>query len=754
MARHIMTEPRALPMKLYTFLLSLLISASAWAGVNDKIMLPEARFTTGDNIAWKDPDFDDRGWKLLNTQAYYENQGFENYNGYSWYRIHVTIPATFKATSRWQERLRVFLSAIDDSDETYFNGIRIGKTGRMPQDPGGYASQYQALRDYHVDLRDDSVRWDRDNVIAMRVYDGGGGGGFHGETPYLKMAEKIEGVRLETTQATHRFLSSKRVRTVLSVANAYPVAQSGVLEYEVRDVAAGRSLQRHRQSLSIKAMGAAEVQITTAARAGIEVSYRYQDTQTDQQLSVKQVLPYLLTPPESPLPALRGATVIGARPARPLLYRIAATGRAPLHFTVKGLPEGLSLDALTGVISGSIAQRGTYKLQLQASNALGKTKRTLSIIVGDTLSLTPPMGWNSWTAYGADVTDAQIRKAATDLINTGLAAHGWNYVNIDDGWESEKRSADGEITGNARFPDMRALGDFLHAKGLKFGIYSSPGALTCERYPGSLGHERQDAETYARWGVDYLKYDLCSYTDTMSHEQTLAEHQKPYQLMGEILRELPRDINYSLCQYGKRDVWNWGASVGANSWRTTWDVEDNWESVLKNGFTQSAYSSFAGPGHWNDPDTLVLGKLGWGKALHNTRLTPDEQYSQVSLWSLLAAPLLIGNDLSSLDAFTLNLLTNDEVIGINQDPLGHAAERVFQEQNWQLWVKKLEGGRLAVGVFNLGAQYQSFKLLPAMLGKTGALQVRDSWRQKELGTIAGAITISVPAHGVALYIVR
>ncbi len=741
-------------MKLPAILFWILICANACAGADDKIPLPQARFATGDNSAWKDPDLDDRAWNQINTHDYYENQGYPGYDGYSWYRIHVLIPSSFKTTSHWPQRLRVFLSAIDDADETFFNGVRIGKTGRMPEDPGGYDSQYQAQRDYHLDLHGDVVRWDRDNVIAIRVYDGGGGGGFYKGTPYLKMAEKIEGVRLDTAQATHRFLGTKRLRSTLTVVNSYPVAQVGSIEYEVRDAASGRSLQRHKQPLNMAAMGTSQLQFTTPARPGIEVAYRYRDAATGQQLAVTQVLPYLLTPAQSLQPAIHGASVLGARPTSPLLYRIAATGRAPLRYAVAQLPAGLSLDPKQGVISGSIATRGTYKLELQVSNALGRATRELSIVVGDQIALTPPMGWNSWTAYGVGVSDALMRKAASDLIASGLAAHGWNYVNIDDGWESAQRSADGEISGNERFPDMRALGDYLHARGLKFGIYSSPGAFTCGRYLGTLGHERQDAWAYARWGVDYLKYDLCSYTDTMSKEQTLAEHQKPYQLMGEILRELPRDVNFSLCQYGEKDVWNWGESVGANSWRTTWDVEDNWESVVKIGFSQSPYAKAAGPGHWNDPDTLVLGRLGWGNALHPSRLTPDEQYSQVSLWSLLAAPLLIGNDLSSIDAFTLNLLTNDEVIAINQDRLGQAAQRVFEDQDWQVWVKPLEGGRKAVGVFNLGSQFRTFKLTPAMAGMDRAGKLRDAWRKKDLGAFGEGITVSAPAHGLALLVGR
>jgi hypothetical protein len=341
------------------------------------------------------------------------------------------------------------------------------------------------------------------------------------------------------------------------------------------------------------------------------------------------------------------------------------------------------------------------------------------------------------------------------MVDKGLAAHGWTYINIDDGWEAEVRAADGEIRSNAKFPDMLALSADIHAQGLKFGIYSSPGPLTCGRFLGSIDHERQDAATYARWGVDYLKYDLCSYEDLMSPAKTLAEHQKPYRLMGEALAAQTRDIIFSMCQYGNRDPWNWAAAVRGNSWRTTGDIEDSWASVVSIGFEQQyKMSRYASPGHWNDPDMLVVGTVGWGGALHPSRLNPDEQYSHISLWSLLAVPLLLGNDLKSLDAFTLNLLNNDEVIAINQDPLGHAAQRVLDNDQWQVWVRELQDGRKAVGIFNLGNDYRSMQLNADLIGHAGPMRLRDAWRQAELGTVANGFNAAVPSHGVLLLTVK
>jgi hypothetical protein len=360
------------------------------------------------------------------------------------------------------------------------------------------------------------------------------------------------------------------------------------------------------------------------------------------------------------------------------------------------------------------------------------------------------MGWNSWNAYGLSVTEARVRAAADALQRSGLAAHGWSYVNIDDGWEAEERAPDGKIQTNARFPDMAQLGSYLHEHGFHFGIYSSPGPRTCGGFLGSYQHERQDAATYARWGIDYLKYDLCSYGSLMSNEPTLEEHQRPYRLMGDALRAQSRDIIFSLCQYGLLDVWRWGAEVRGNAWRTTGDIEDTWESVSTIGFGQDVAAPYAAPGHWNDPDMLVVGTVGWGGSPHPSRLTPDEQYSHISLWSLLAAPLLLGNDLDRLDEFTRSLLSNDEVLAIDQDPLGSAARRLLNADDWQVWVRPLSDGRRAVGVFNLGAEFRTLRLEPRVLGLREGARLRDLWRQRDLGALRTGFEARVPPHGVLL----
>lgn len=312
------------------------------------------------------------------------------------------------------------------------------------------------------------------------------------------------------------------------------------------------------------------------------------------------------------------------------------------------------------------------------------------------------------------------------------------------------RQPDGTINTNRKFPDMHALSSYVHAQGLKLGIYSSPGPLTCGGYTASYQHELLDAKQYGAWGIDYLKYDWCSYGQ-IAPNTSLPELKKPYLVMRAALDSVKRDIVYSLCQYGMGKVWEWGASVGGNCWRTTGDITDTWESMAGIGFSQAGQESFAGPGHWNDPDMLVVGKVGWGPALHPTRLTPNEQYTHISLWSLLASPLLIGCDMTQMDDFTLSLLTNDEVLAVNQDPLGQQARRVVTEGDTEVWAKRMEDGSYAVGLFNRGRWQSDVVITWAELGvKKGSHAVRDLWRQKDLGSFAGGFTATVPKHGVVL----
>ena len=469
---------------------------------------------------------------------------------------------------------------------------------------------------------------------------------------------------------------------------------------------------------------------------------------------------FILTPKPAARPRINGAKVVGVRPGSPFLFTIAATGERPLVYEAEGLPEGLHLDPATGIITGRVDARGDHRVKVSVSNSSGKASRDLKIAVGDRLALTPPMGWNSWNCFASAVTEKNVRDAADAFIKAGLRDHGWTYINIDDFWMPKNedkdptlhgpdRDASGKINPNPRFPDMKALTDYIHSQGLKAGLYSSPGPKTCGGCVASYKHEKEDAERFAEWGFDYLKYDWCSYGD-VEKGTGRAYYKKPYDLMGRMLRAQPRDIVFSLCQYGMDNVWEWGGEVEGNCWRTTGDITDSWGSMSGIGFNQAGHEKFAQPGRWNDPDMLVVGWVGWGPALHPTHLTANEQYTHISLWSLLASPLLIGCDLTKLDDFTLNLLTNDEVIDVSQDPLGTPAHRVFKRDDTEVWARPLEDGSLAVGLFNLGEDEAPATVRWSELGIKSPALVRDLWRQKDLEVGADGFTASVPRHGVVL----
>jgi alpha-galactosidase len=448
-------------------------------------------------------------------------------------------------------------------------------------------------------------------------------------------------------------------------------------------------------------------------------------------------------------PRINPPRITGGTPGRPFLFRIPATGDAPLTFAARDLPDGLTLDASTGIITGALAREGRNEVTIDVSNARGRATAALTIVGGpDALALTPPLGWNSWNVWGGSVDDAKVRAAADAMVASGLAAHGYQYINIDDGWEGA-RDANGVLQPNDKFPDMKALADYVHGKGLKIGIYSSPGPRTCQGLPGSQGHEAIDARTWAEWGFDLLKYDWCSYGST-DPTQAVADLQKPFVVMRQALDAVNRDVVYSLCQYGMGKVWEWGAEVGGNLWRTTGDLTDVWSNMAAVGFRQDDKVRWSKPGHWTDPDMLVVGKVGWGPNVHDTRLTPNEQITHISLWSIQAAPLLLGADMTGFDDFTRDLMTNAEVLEINQDPLGRAASRVYVRERLELWARPLADGSIAAGLFNRSLQAVEMTATWDELGITGARTVRDLWQQRDLGVVDTAFTARVPAHGAVL----
>jgi alpha-galactosidase len=365
----------------------------------------------------------------------------------------------------------------------------------------------------------------------------------------------------------------------------------------------------------------------------------------------------------------------------------------------------------------------------------------ISFAQNSKLAQTPPMGWNSWNCFRLNIDDAKIRAEATAMATNGMKAAGYEYVVIDGGWEGF-HDANGIFHSNpTNFPDMKALCDYIHSLGLKVGIHTSPGPTTCAGHEASYGHEKQDAETFARWGIDFVKYDWCSADEVYRPDQM----QFAYKKFSDDLKATGRPILYSLCQYGMQDVWKWGASVGGQMWRTTGDISDNFNSMILHGLEENGLEKYAGPGHWNDPDMLEVG---------NGKLNNDEYRTQMNVWCILAAPLFAGNDLTRMKPATLEILTNPEVIAVDQDAAGVQGHCAWQEGPTEIWLKSLGDGSKAVGIFNLDDHPMTITADFKKLGLPETLQARNLWLHKDMGTFQQSLTLSVPRHGSVLLKVK
>lgn len=487
-----------------------------------------------------------------------------------------------------------------------------------------------------------------------------------------------------------------------------------------------------------------------------------------------------LTPPASDAPRINGPKVYGNRPGTEFIYRIPASGQKPMTFSAEGLPEGLKLDTATGIISGVAPDAGTYEVVLHARNGSGECERVFRIEIGDALALTPPMGWNSWNCCGYNVTAEKVAAAAAAMDESGLADYGWSYINIDDGWQGVRGGEWNAIQPNGKFPDMAGLVKLIHSYGLKAGIYSGPWQGTYAGYAGEstdnpegkywwiekgwmkddtrfydpdcrykektnhfhapYSFVTEDVRQWADWGFDYLKYDWRP--NDWYHLQE----------MGDALLASGRSFVYSISNSAPYAL---GPKLReqAHCWRTTKDIYDNWESMSGIGFSQDGWAGFRGPGSWPDADMLVVGRMAWWhREAHPSRLTPDEQYTHISLWALLSAPMLIGCDLTELDDFTLGLLTNSEVIDINQDTFGIQAVKAVSGEGWAVYVKPLDDGSLAVGLFNTGETTCRIGFVPQELGLLVPQTVRDVWRQKDIAEIAPGerFECEVGRHGAVL----
>lgn len=482
----------------------------------------------------------------------------------------------------------------------------------------------------------------------------------------------------------------------------------------------------------------------------------------------------ILTPKPAPQPRINGAKVFGVRPGHPLLYTIAATGQRPMRFSGKELPQGLKLNETTGVITGSVAQRGTYRVMLQAENALGSAQRELRIVVGDEIMLTPLLGCNTWGGWGPNVTEANLRAAAEAMVKSDLINHGWQYINIDDGWQGKRGGKYNAIQPNERFGDMKALCDYIHGLGLKAGIYSTPWMTSYAGFVGGSSDDPQgswqrpqrprdgwrcgkhffetnDTRQWAEWGFDYAKYDWG--VDSVEIARRMAD----------ALKACDRDIVFELSNSVPLAQATEYTAL-ANLTRTTGDLIDVWDRSKMDPATarwavgirdvwlqHNAWVPHQRPGHWNFACNLRIGLLGgWrNKPLTPSRLTPDEQYSHISLWCLWGSPMIIGTPIERLDEFTLSLLSNDEVLELNQDPLGKQAHPIAVAGG-EVLIKEMEDGTKAIGLFNPGDQETTVRVRWSELGVQGKQRVRDLWRQKDLGVFEGEFSATVRPHGVVL----
>jgi len=477
-----------------------------------------------------------------------------------------------------------------------------------------------------------------------------------------------------------------------------------------------------------------------------------------------------LTPKPGPAPRINGPKIFGVRPGAPFLYSIPATGNRPMSFSTEGLPAGLQLDAGTGRIAGVLRAPGEFRVTLRAKNAAGAAEKEFRIVVGETIALTPPMGWNSWNCWGTSIDQGKILRAAQAMVAAGLDQHGWSYINIDDTWQGRRGRPFNAIQPDSkRFPDMKGLAGKIHALGLKMGIYSTPWVTTYAGHVGGTSENQDgswdpatlprnspfhkdilpyavgkyhfatnDAKQWAAWEVDYLKYDWGPIDAAATQE------------MYNALRASGRDVVLSVSNNTSNTLFDVIGEVSkyANCWRVGTDINDSWRSLVTSGFGHDQWAPYARPGHWNDPDMFEIGAKGGGKP---KKLTPDEQYTQVSLWCLLSAPLLIGCDMEHLDDFTIGLLSNDEVLDINQDALGKQATRVAGGQgDLNVYAKPLEDGSWAVGLFNRGGTATTVTVKWSDIGLNGKQMVRDLWRQKDLGVFDGQFGVIVAKHGVVL----
>jgi alpha-galactosidase len=498
----------------------------------------------------------------------------------------------------------------------------------------------------------------------------------------------------------------------------------------------------------------------------------------------------ILTPVSHRSPRLNGPKVYGVRPGKKMIFRIPCQGERPMQFKIQGLPEGLRLDENSGIITGTVpGENGGYSMLIEAKNKHGQVSREFKIVVGDKIALTPPTGWNSWGGHMVTVTDQTMRDAADVLVETGLADVGFQYIGIDDCWMrvnqemydgrpasvlkkhagydyqangiiGDVRDANGNILPNGKFPDMKAMTDYIHEKGLKAGIYSSPGLQTCQRWCGSYGHERADADTYARWGFDLLKYDLCTGAKPFNELKNRVpgfDHKDFWKPMADYLLVQDHDILFNLCQYGIDYPWTWAPSIGIQSWRTGGDLNHNVKEYFEEALRITGeLRKYSKPGQWNDPDFMYIHRIKDVQRMNEPSveipLNTNQRYQYVSLWAIICAPFFFSCDINEIDEFTVRMLVNADVFNINQDESGYVARVIRNKDDEILMLKEMSDGTKILAIFNRNAieeKIVNFKW--AEIKEVVAFSLFDVWRQKEAGIYPEGVSVKLSPDGVALF---
>jgi len=512
-------------------------------------------------------------------------------------------------------------------------------------------------------------------------------------------------------------------------------------------------------------------------------------TTYDGRISEKQIL----TPASAKSPRINGPKIYGVRPGKKFVYRIPCQGQRPIQFEVAGLPKGLELDKKSGIITGTAPKdKGDYEISFKAVNSFGYASQKFTLVVGEKIALTPPVGWNSWGGQMIAVSDETIRKTADIFVDKGFADAGFQYIGIDDCWMrltqkmydvrpkyvqkkhrtydynkyktiGDIRDGEGNIIPNGKFPDMKAMCDYVHSKGLKTGIYSTPGPVTCQRWAGSYGHERADADQYAAWGFDLLKYDLCSGGRVKKHMMATIEGftiEDFWMPMSMYLRVQDRDILFNLCQYGIKQPWTWAPSINIQSWRTGGDLNHHVENYFKNALRiATELRQYSKPGQWNDPDFMYIHRIkdvsNMGQPSKEIPLNTNQRYQYVTLWSVICAPFFFSCDIENIDDFTVSLMTNADVVNINQDQLTHVAQVIRNNDKETVMMKKLAGGQVVLAVFNRDPESErTVQVGWDELEGCCDENVFDVWRQKDIGIYKGGIAVKLSPDGVALFKLR